>query len=225
MAWRVGLICGDVLSEAELSSVLLAMPIWATQTPANVASAAIVRDLRDGFWEPEPAFTLFRTFGPSFSHGECFHLIPTMEEHHPTLTKVEVFGVTRTPAVDKLMEDLGYVPSVRSWKGATGYRRPLDSISSEVRRIYLDARGWRNNEDVYAGLLGAIGAPAWHGHNFDALHDSVVTGSVNKVGAPFSIEISNGEMASREVQKFLRSLVDLFHEFVQEGCPVSFALD
>jgi RNAse (barnase) inhibitor barstar len=98
-------------------------------------------------------------------------------------------------------------------------------VGGEIRRIQLDARDWLTRECVYAGLLAALEAPAWHGHNFDALRDSIVVGSINKVEPPFSIEISHAEMASQEAQQFLRSLAELFQEFEREGCPVSFKLD
>jgi hypothetical protein len=90
--------------------------------------------------------------------------------------------------------------------------------------IELDAKAWCTAEDVYAALLKALEAPAWHGHNFDALRDSIVTGSINKIEPPFSVTIENSRMAAVAAQEFMRNLVDLFAEFVEEGCPVSLAL-
>jgi len=98
-------------------------------------------------------------------------------------------------------------------------------MAGKIRQIHLDAKRWRTREDVYAALLEALGAPAWHGHNFDALRDSIVTGSINKVEPPFSIRISNSQLAGGEAQEFMGKLTDLFQDFVNEGCPVSFVLD
>jgi RNAse (barnase) inhibitor barstar len=97
-------------------------------------------------------------------------------------------------------------------------------MAGEIRQIRLDASGWRTHEDVYAALLGALEAPAWHGHNLDALHDSIVTGSINDVEPPFSIKVSHGSIAGGEAQEFLRILVELFQDFAGEGCPVSFVV-
>jgi len=97
-------------------------------------------------------------------------------------------------------------------------------MAGEMRCIDLDAKTWCTREDVYVALLAALKAPAWHGHNLDALHDSIVTGSINKIEPPFSITISNGQLASGEAQHFMRKLADLFQDFVNEGCPVSFVV-
>jgi hypothetical protein len=200
------------------------MPTWASQTPVNLSLAAQIREASNVIWDPEPAFTLFRTFNQNLSGGECFAMLPTMQEHHPGLFKVEVFGIMRTLAIDTRMRDLGFIPSARSWNGAIGYRKPTESISHEAPLIELDARAWRTKEDVYDALLGALEAPAWHGHNFNALHDSIVTGNINKVEAPFSIRIINSRLAAGSAQEFMRDLTGLFQEFVDEGCPVSLSL-
>jgi RNAse (barnase) inhibitor barstar len=97
-------------------------------------------------------------------------------------------------------------------------------MAERIRQIDLDAKTWCTSEDVYAALLEALEAPAWHGHNLNALQDSIVTGSINKVEPPFSITISNSQMAAGEAQEFLRILVELFQDFAEKGCPVSFVL-
>ena len=42
--------------------------------------------------------------------------------------------------------------------------------------IVISAAGWKTADDFYIAFLAAVEAPAWHGHNLDALWDSIVTG-------------------------------------------------
>jgi hypothetical protein len=58
-----------------------------------------------------------------------------------------------------------------------------------MRIIELDARGWSKPDDFYAALLPELGAPEWHGHNANALNDSVIWGGINAVNPPLMIRI------------------------------------
>ena len=42
-----------------------------------------------------------------------------------------------------------------------------------MREIIMDGKGWNASDDVYDAFFEAIGAPSWHGHNFNALRDSI----------------------------------------------------
>jgi RNAse (barnase) inhibitor barstar len=89
-----------------------------------------------------------------------------------------------------------------------------------MKHLQLDATNWRSADDFYDALLAALGAPDWHGHNLDALWDSIVTGSINEVEPPFAIEVLGrpvGESAARELQRF----VDLIQEARAKGVPVT----
>jgi RNAse (barnase) inhibitor barstar len=71
-----------------------------------------------------------------------------------------------------------------------------------MTELELDARGWRSAEDVWDGVLKALGAPVWHGHNLDALADSITGGDLNAVNAPLKIRVigleqSNGRRPCR----------------------------
>jgi hypothetical protein len=50
-----------------------------------------------------------------------------------------------------------------------------------VRTIDLDASNWKTIDDFYDALLPELGAPDWHGHNANALNDSVIWGGINAV--------------------------------------------
>ena len=91
-----------------------------------------------------------------------------------------------------------------------------------MKRIDLDAERWRTQDDFYAALLSALGAPTWHGHNLDALWDSVVTGDINQVSPPFSVRVVN--VPDGELRGFLVSIGELFREARAKGVDVRFVL-
>jgi hypothetical protein len=45
--------------------------------------------------------------------------------------------------------------------------------------IHLDGRLWQSRADFFAAFFPAVQAPDWHGHNLDALNDSVCNGGIN----------------------------------------------
>jgi hypothetical protein len=55
----------------------------------------------------------------------------------------------------------------------------------------LDASSWKTVSDFYDALLLAVGAPAWHGRNINALIDSMVFGGINAVEPPYEVRIIN----------------------------------
>lgn len=44
-----------------------------------------------------------------------------------------------------------------------------------------DGVRWNTAEDFYDAFLEAVGAPSWHGHNLDALYDSIGGDDINTV--------------------------------------------
>jgi RNAse (barnase) inhibitor barstar len=60
-----------------------------------------------------------------------------------------------------------------------------------MTELILDGSTWTNNDDVYDAFFRAVGAPSWHGRNFNALNDSIATGSINKVEVPYTLVIAN----------------------------------
>jgi hypothetical protein len=57
--------------------------------------------------------------------------------------------------------------------------------------VKLDATSWGGVSDFYSALLGAIGAPDWHGRSIDALVDSLVFGGINTLRPPIEIIVCN----------------------------------
>ena len=58
-----------------------------------------------------------------------------------------------------------------------------------MRKIILTGSGRNSREDFYNAFLSAVGAPEWHGHNLDALNDSIGTGSINELEVPYCVRI------------------------------------
>ena len=93
-----------------------------------------------------------------------------------------------------------------------------------VQIISLDADGWRSNEDFYSALLPKLGAPVWHGHNLDALRDSL-SGDINSVEPPFTVEIANARQLTPEMDGFLARVAAVFQDAREEfNVDVSFKM-
>jgi RNAse (barnase) inhibitor barstar len=60
-----------------------------------------------------------------------------------------------------------------------------------MTEICLNAAHWHDKDDFYNALLPALGAPPWHGHNLDALNDTIGGDDINDVKLPFHIRIVN----------------------------------
>ena len=54
-----------------------------------------------------------------------------------------------------------------------------------MKDIILDSARWSTKDDVYDAFFRAVGAPEWHGRNFDALRDSIARGLINQVECPY----------------------------------------
>jgi hypothetical protein len=69
-------------------------------------------------------------------------------------------------------------------------------------------------------LFRAVGAPEWHGRNFDALRDSIATGSINAVEVPYRLVIQNYDKIALSARQMADGFVDLIRELAAEGCPI-----
>ena len=82
-----------------------------------------------------------------------------------------------------------------------------------VDEIQLDGRLWRTADDFYEAYLKAVGAPAWHGRNLDALWDSMTGGDLNERNPPLRIRFTGlREMASEACQ-----IVERFEELAKQA--------
>jgi RNAse (barnase) inhibitor barstar len=89
-----------------------------------------------------------------------------------------------------------------------------------VRELVLDGRGWTTDDDVYDAFFKAVGAPVWHGRNYNALNDSIAGGDINQVEVPYRIVISNFDRIGDGAKKMADDFVDLIHDLAARGTPV-----
>jgi RNAse (barnase) inhibitor barstar len=94
-----------------------------------------------------------------------------------------------------------------------------------MKELTLDGAGWRSKDDVYNAFFHAVGAPEWHGRNFDALNDSIANGSINEVEVPYRLVLMNYDLISGEAKKMTDDFVDLIHEIAERGCPVEVRIE
>lgn len=79
-----------------------------------------------------------------------------------------------------------------------------------MKVIALDGSAWRSPEDFYSALLPQLGAPDWHGHNLDALDDSLGGGGINSLEPPFRVEVAGAQSLSETMQHFLSQVERVF---------------
>jgi RNAse (barnase) inhibitor barstar len=89
-----------------------------------------------------------------------------------------------------------------------------------MRELILDGALWETCDDVYDSFFRAVGAPDWHGRNFNALRDSIVGGDINKVEVPYRLIIRNYDKIASQAKKMADDFIDLIHELATGGCPV-----
>lgn len=89
-----------------------------------------------------------------------------------------------------------------------------------MRELVIDGTGWTSRDDVYDAFFNAVGAPKWHGRNFDALNDSIAGGSINQIEVPYEIVIKNYDKIVGEAKTMADDFIDLIHELAARECPV-----
>lgn len=89
-----------------------------------------------------------------------------------------------------------------------------------MKELVLDGETWKTRDDVYDSIFHAVGAPNYHGRSFNALRDSIATGSINEVEVPYRIVIKNYDKVDVSARPMADDFVDLIRELAAEGCPV-----
>jgi RNAse (barnase) inhibitor barstar len=89
-----------------------------------------------------------------------------------------------------------------------------------VKEIILDADGWKSQEDFFIALLPKLGAPDWHGHNLDALWDSLVAGQINSTKSPYFITIINADKIPDILVAYLVKFEKLVIGMQAEGADI-----
>jgi RNAse (barnase) inhibitor barstar len=94
-----------------------------------------------------------------------------------------------------------------------------------MKELILDGSGWQTRDDVYEAFFKAVGAPEWHGRNFNALIDSIEHGDINATEVPYRLIIKHSELIGEGARKMASDFVDLIHEIAARGCPVEIAVE
>jgi RNAse (barnase) inhibitor barstar len=89
-----------------------------------------------------------------------------------------------------------------------------------MKTLFLDSTSWKTKDDFYDALFNALGAPSWHGRNFNALRDSIIVGQINKVELPYTIHVSGISKLPVDVRNLVEDFCSLIKEFRNEGHEV-----
>jgi RNAse (barnase) inhibitor barstar len=87
--------------------------------------------------------------------------------------------------------------------------------------IELDGASWQSRDDFYSALLSRLGAPDWHGRNFDALNDTLRGGDINAVNPPITFVVTGIDTMGREARHTVTRFGELISDLRAEGVPVS----
>jgi RNAse (barnase) inhibitor barstar len=224
MVWKLALVLDSEYSPKDLGRLVHQMPIWAVETQARIESASEIRHEASALWAPDPPFTLFRAASRTDHEETCRHILGTLLEHHPNAACLEIIGVTSSPKLMAILGDAGFEPASGQFHEGLPFRKPVDKLTS-VGEVVLDATHWKTSDHFYDSFFKAVGAPAWHGRNFDALNDSIVTGNINQIEVPYRIFIENLSQAGSEARAIAEGFIELIRQFEAEGCPIEIQID
>jgi RNAse (barnase) inhibitor barstar len=94
-----------------------------------------------------------------------------------------------------------------------------------MKELVLDGSTWQTLDDVYDAFFKAVGAPEWHGRNFDALIDSIEHGQINSVEVPYRLVIQHSNRIGPDARKMANDFVELIREISARGCPVEIVVE
>ncbi len=224
MAWQIALVLD---SQTNLNVAIGEMPIWAQATQEREAYTQDERDSWNSMWHPDPGFTLINLPLGDDAVEYAASLIPTIAEHHPSLYCVHLYGISKSARLDVAMSETGFYPAEVNRDIGLTFMRSFDQFA---RDLVLGASDWNLTSDwylmndLYSAFFAAVGAPEWHGRNFDALNDSIATGGINRIEVPYRIIIRNAPADNKMVKGVLEDFSGLIHHLQGRGCPVSFSL-
>jgi RNAse (barnase) inhibitor barstar len=89
-----------------------------------------------------------------------------------------------------------------------------------MKELLLNGAEWKTADDLYDTFFKAVGAPSWHGRNFNVLNDSIAGGNINEVEVPYCVVIQNYDLIGVGAKKMANDFIDLIQEIGASGCPV-----
>ena len=227
MAWQIAIVADQGESEATLHAnlyILLGqMPVWVIAATGRLPAANELREQWEGCWAPEPALTSMTPTEGAPSE-QIVALISTLQGHHPRMCALRLFGVDASSELTDGLARLDFLPIAREFESGIMFSKPVERIGN-LPVLELNAAGWKSNDDFFDEFFRAVGAPSWHGRNFNALIDSISTGSINEMEVPYRIVICNAGRTTVEARKMIDDFKDLIGEIQGAGCPVSITVN
>jgi RNAse (barnase) inhibitor barstar len=111
-------------------------------------------------------------------------------------------------------------------KGASlCYSLISSTMIGRMKELILNGAEWKTRDDVYDSFFHAVGSPDWHGRNFNALRDSIGTGSINAVEVPYRLVIQNYDKIAPSARQMAADFIDLIRELAAKGCPVEIRVE
>lgn len=224
MAWKVAVVLDEVYSTRDLGMLVHQMPVWAVTTVERQTAATSIRKSAGDLWAPEPTLTLFSPGSATDKEETCLDVLGTVLEHHPGTALLDLIGISASEKLSESLQTAGFQPAESQSHEGLPFRKPISTLEN-VKDLTLDAQNWRTADDLYVSFCEAVGAPAWHGRNFDALRDSIVTGKINQIEVPYRIHIQNYARMSRAARHLADPVINLIQRFERGGCPVSVLVD
>ncbi|MCP4340527.1 MAG: hypothetical protein GY799_16975 [Desulfobulbaceae bacterium] len=83
--------------------------------------------------------------------------------------------------------------------------------------IVVDWNQVQSEEKFYDNFLHQIEAPEWHGRNLNALRDSIVTGDINRIEPPYTIQSNNESSTPENLKIFQTKVLGIFQDAIKEG--------
>jgi hypothetical protein len=217
MAWKIAIVLDEVHR-----ALIREMPVWALETPSRREQGQEIQDSVAGFWSPEPAFTLFEAGGAISPVAILANVVETVLEHHLRAACLDLIGVPASPELSEIMLSVDFEPAGESEDGLL-FIKPIVEVP-DVPELVMDARGWKTWDDLYDSFFRVVGAPEWHGRNFNALDDSIVGGGINRVEVPYALIITNVDDAGPEAFVAVQEFVGFVREIAARGCPISIVI-
>jgi RNAse (barnase) inhibitor barstar len=224
MAWNVAVVVDPNYSEDAIDQLARYHPVWIVDTPSNRVCAEIARRAAGQMWEPEAACTTFGVTDQGTREQNCLGILEMIELHHPAVWKLDVIGVENAELLTSKMKEFGFLPARATRDDSFAFKRPVTGLGG-APTFQFDASQWKSTDDVYLALFEKIGAPVWHGRNFDALNDSVVTGGINAVEVPYKLVIRGVQKSSVEIRDFVLAFAAFISDREAEGCPVTIQIE
>ena len=79
---------------------------------------------------------------------------------------------------------------------------------------------------MYLSFFRAVGAPDWHGKNFDALRDSIAGRDINRIETPYRLVLTNYRLVKPGVKGVSDGFIQLIHELAtEEGVAVEIRVE